>query len=696
MSGRSVVGGFLSAVVLGVILSASSAPFPAPSPNEVSSDKREGRRLALLIGIGDYKHFDRRGPAGQTDLVAPPRDVERMRLTLRRFGFDGEENVRILVDAEASKEGIADGFRWLTDRATNSADVVVIYYSGHGTYTGDLDGDEALVTKGDEHDEALVPWDASRGDDPAPLVLDDELRHWLDALGTENVTLIVDACYSGTVSRGAPMEEAEVTATPRGPIGNSGSGAALNPLTQPSHALLTAAGSGEQAWEMRLGDDQEPFGIFTYHLTRALDGAGSHARYDELMYDLRRRVRMDADRAQPWDVLQTPQLEGDGSARLFRVGGDIAKRPFVLVEGAGGGDYSIDAGAVHGVRVGAIYDVFPPEEIEFGGPPLGHLRVDSVSETRSFGSAFDESGAPPDPAGGFLERSRAALARVPVGATTLERLAVHVEPGAEEAARAIKSLAFIELADAASADARIRTAGDVTQVVVNHVALPPLNEDDPGARQGNHDGEKIVVFAPIAEALCPPLRRAFAIASFERIQNPAPPIEFDLRLQLVEEGQPPPSAPPDAQLPRTDTAFVGRNYDLYAWVGPTEGYDLGGTQFYLSVALEGYVSDPWVMYPHGRDRGMPQPVELGRWIPVAAGRDGIRMAPPAGPEVIKAVANSDQYDFRSLADRVSGLCRSATERGAGEREEDAEQASPVLGWKTLDHAVLILPEPTDS
>ncbi|HZC76260.1 MAG TPA: caspase family protein, partial [Ktedonobacterales bacterium] len=134
-------------------MTVAGAPLPTPP--------RPPRHVALLIGIGDYKYFEPPpGPPGQTDLSGPPNDVPRMRFTLRRYGFDGDSNVRVLRDAAASRQGIADGFRWLAERATDSADVVVVFYSGHGSRTRDANGDEALVTPGDTLDEALVPWDA--------------------------------------------------------------------------------------------------------------------------------------------------------------------------------------------------------------------------------------------------------------------------------------------------------------------------------------------------------------------------------------------------------------------------------------------------------------------------------------------------------------------------------------------------------
>jgi hypothetical protein len=85
-------------------------------------------------------------------------------------------------------------------------DRVVFYFSGHGSNTPDLDGDES-----DGVDEVLVTHDVRRvrRDGRAALtgvVTDDKLSSLIAAIPSENVWIIVDACHSGTVSRGVTMD----------------------------------------------------------------------------------------------------------------------------------------------------------------------------------------------------------------------------------------------------------------------------------------------------------------------------------------------------------------------------------------------------------------------------------------------------------------------------------------------------------
>src|SRR2546425_4556 len=347
------------------------APTGAFAPT-VHHPPRPPRRLALLIGISDYKNFQPDGPPGQSDLTGPANDVPRIKTSLRRYGFDGDSSVHVLLNAQASRQGITDGFRWLAQQATDTADVVVIFYSGHGSFTKDLNGDEALVTPGDTLDEALVPWNALDIHDPAQLVIDDQIGDWLKALGTTNVTLIIDACFSGTATRGA---EIAPVARPRGARGNtpSSSATAVDLLDNPAYTLITASSAIQVAMELPLGQDKKVFGVLTYYLTEALDAAGPNARYDEVMRDVVANVREER-------VTQRPQLEGDRGARLgartrdhlmvYLAASAAAVRPLLDSMSFAQLTDSAHADAVVTARRGVL-------EVLVDGYPLPPLEVDS-------------------------------------------------------------------------------------------------------------------------------------------------------------------------------------------------------------------------------------------------------------------------------------------------------------------------------
>jgi hypothetical protein len=592
----------------------------------------------LLIGIADYKNFEPPpGEPGHTDLHGPGNDVERMRISLRRFGFAGDSNVRVLRDDAASRQGIAAGFRWLAERATDSADVVVVFYSGHGSRARDLNGDEARTTPGDSTDEALVPWDAASTADPQQLVLDDQIGEWLARLRTANVTMIVDGCFSGTMTRGLGSVVA------KGSFGDAQVGSRPSPrqlLDNPRHTLITASAPGETANEVQFGPDQRWFGALTYELTQALDAASPTARYDEVMREVTHRIG--ANRETP----QHPQLEGDRGALLFRVSAVVPRRAFVLVTPLPGRRISIDAGAVHGVRRAAVYDVFAPTEKSFDGPGLAQIMIDSVGEIASWGQVLGQAGT-------FAIGARAALAQLPRGAERVRALRLYLPAAAAAARRGLESLRFVELTDSTQADARLaaRRAGG-WDVIVSGVALPPLPEE-----------------GSVSE-VCPRLARAFAIKSFEAIDNPAASLDLQLEARFVESDAPVPTSGSTE-----DTFYVGRSYDLWVMVGAR-----AGERLYLTAASEGYTGPPAIIFPSAMQPGPNNEfLPLNEWVRISR---GVKAAEPTGLEVVKLLVGADQYDFRMFVQGFAQCTRFGTREVPG--------PAPRIHWRAQGHRIMIL------
>ena len=111
-------------------------------------------RNALCIGINDY-------PGTGSDLAGCVNDANDWAEELTKREFD----VEVMLDAQATGEAMRAGMRRLLQNAV-SGDLVVITYSGHGTWVRDDNGDEP-----DGRDEALCPYDIATN---GPL-LDDEL-----------------------------------------------------------------------------------------------------------------------------------------------------------------------------------------------------------------------------------------------------------------------------------------------------------------------------------------------------------------------------------------------------------------------------------------------------------------------------------------------------------------------------------------
>jgi hypothetical protein len=84
--------------------------------------------------------------------------------------------------------------KWLV-KGAKKGDLLIFYYSGHGSYVADLSGDEP-----DKKDETICPHDfATNG-----MIKDDDLQSIFSGIvAGVNLEVILDSCHSGTGTREA-------------------------------------------------------------------------------------------------------------------------------------------------------------------------------------------------------------------------------------------------------------------------------------------------------------------------------------------------------------------------------------------------------------------------------------------------------------------------------------------------------------
>ncbi len=147
---------------------------------------------ALLIGIGTYASLPEK-----MFLEGPKNDVPLIEKLLREKHGYAADSIRILRDQDASRAAILASIdEWLVN-GTQPGDRVYFYFSGHGLQVKDVSGDEE-----DGLDEALSTYDIAAGDgDWTNVILDDEIDAMLAKLKDRAVSIVIDACHSGTISR---------------------------------------------------------------------------------------------------------------------------------------------------------------------------------------------------------------------------------------------------------------------------------------------------------------------------------------------------------------------------------------------------------------------------------------------------------------------------------------------------------------
>lgn len=156
-----------------------------PERTPPSVDRNRSARSALCIGINDY-------PGTDSDLAGCVNDAHDWKDALDARGF----RVSVLLDARAKGDAIRAAIRSVLEPA-KSGDLVVIQYSGHGTFVPDEDGDET-----DGTDECWCPYDIMSN---GPITDDELFDLYADRADGVRLVVLSDSCHSGTVMKFAPI-----------------------------------------------------------------------------------------------------------------------------------------------------------------------------------------------------------------------------------------------------------------------------------------------------------------------------------------------------------------------------------------------------------------------------------------------------------------------------------------------------------
>ncbi|MEK6410088.1 MAG: caspase family protein [Acidobacteriota bacterium] len=133
---------------------------------------------ALVVGINAYTSAPPLGYAvsDATAIAA---------LLIDRFGFR-EENTRVLLDGDATREAIRKSFFAFSREGTGVNDRVLVFFAGHGHTVPSRRGDIGF----------LVPYDGD-SDDLSSLIRWDELTRNADIVNAKHILFLMDACYGG-------------------------------------------------------------------------------------------------------------------------------------------------------------------------------------------------------------------------------------------------------------------------------------------------------------------------------------------------------------------------------------------------------------------------------------------------------------------------------------------------------------------
>jgi hypothetical protein len=148
------------------------------------------RIRAVLVGIDEYERDDVPSLRGCVN------DVALVRSLLKEYFQVPNEDLRVVVNGRATKANILKRIEATIARA-EAGDVIVFYFSGHGSQIRDRNGDELT----DGLDEIICPYDMDW--DRGTYIVDDELDELFGSL-PPGVLLeaFFDCCFWGADARG--------------------------------------------------------------------------------------------------------------------------------------------------------------------------------------------------------------------------------------------------------------------------------------------------------------------------------------------------------------------------------------------------------------------------------------------------------------------------------------------------------------
>lgn len=224
-----------------------------------------GNRWAVVIGISKYKDSSRNLRFAKNDAIS----FKEVLLSKCRFQ---EDHILFLIDKDATREAIRRSIEsWLSSKIRLN-DLVVIYFSGHGTQAKDRDGDEE-----DGFDEYLVPHDFKNGD-MSSGICDDIFAYWIANLISNKILIIFDCCFSG----GAAKVKGFYRSGVKGDVHTDDFVKDISrEIPRRGVALLAASKPDQVSFE----DDSLKNGVFTYYIIEGITDKNSDMNFDRIISD---------------------------------------------------------------------------------------------------------------------------------------------------------------------------------------------------------------------------------------------------------------------------------------------------------------------------------------------------------------------------------------------------------------------------
>jgi hypothetical protein len=302
---------------------------PASAPNEQVVSASPARRTAASRGTW-------------TDLDGAVNDAVAFReLLVARAGFRPEDIV-LLTNAEATRDGILTAFRKHLIDGSQRGDVVLFLYAGHGSRVRN-----SLTDEPDGMDETIVPADSSRG---APDIRDKELnRLFVQVLDKgASLTVVADSCHSGSIARGVPRpektrylppDERDVKEAPDG-----------TPSAEERGALVFSAAQDSQLAGETSDEEGNSHGAFSLALLKTLQTVSAYETAQDVFLKVKALMQSEGRSQEP--VLAGPP-ERRQRGLFANGGGGLGRTRVAVLRKTRAGHVALQGGLAVGLREGA-------------------------------------------------------------------------------------------------------------------------------------------------------------------------------------------------------------------------------------------------------------------------------------------------------------------------------------------------------
>ena len=637
-----------------------------------------GAKYALIVGVNDYINYSE---ADEVDLSGCENDAMFIKdLLIDHYGFDNN-NIIMLLSQDAIKENIEGAFQDLLIDRCKPGDTAVFYFSGHGTYFDDYNGDEE-----DGYDEGLCPADM---DDYSieNYIVDDDFAKWISQVKTDNFTIILDCCYSGTATKSLTSGRTKFfkNAMCKGSPGMVPDTELLSESPITGYTLITGCAedqtSHEDDWTY---NDQDVFraGVMTINFIDSLyNSVPGVTTYEEVMDDTITTIKS-------YGYEQDPQLAGNYNRPVFYGGpGDAPEvnqdtegpntgsdtddinteeetpsKSYILITGLDGSKVELGAGFANKITVGSLYEVYPPGETSFSGSGTGVIQITSVSSLFSEGTILE---------GTVNKNGRAVEVARNFGNRGLN-IYVNDRDLKNGLAEKFASIDYIYLTDRAEICDRIIEGNISDEGVYVHLY--------------SRDGREIVKTSgdieDVVNLLRPYLDNAYAIKELASLSNPSPDFKINIRTDRGKN--------PSYKINDLISFEFEADRDCYLTL--------------IDISTDGSIT---ILFPNKYN--YDNRVEAGETYIIPAKDMGyqVRVTGPAGNEMVKAIATEEPVDISKLTpecvqagfkalegskggtDFIGNLSSLLSGSLNGNQYNNSKGIIPVDGWATAEMIISI-------